>query len=527
MSIAIRNFEEKDVPGARDLLAKHAGPELAASAHLLMETFKPCSLLETTFGLVAEESDQIHGTAAILMEQESAETVIGMLCRLCVTDSPERPAIAANLVATALQSLGDNLQLCFSEIPSNDLWAQAVCEQSGFVPCGFLPEKFHGESRSCAVVYTLITDTARNARRPHPEIIPGAQDLATEVLKSLGMMDDIEAREDIVAYPTEGNFILAPIDADAVATMLQSQTHHDCETFPILHRTQTRLHFPTVSVTYLAAKDGDRVIGVIGYFLDVFDKRVQITDVIALDGEPEGFMVAGLLEKLAVESSPEYWEVLVSAHSPRMQKTFDQLGFVPCAYLPAFGMEHGQRSDAIKMVKLSEGYESEGAEFTSATRKIFDIVDNIFREHSVGPAVLKLLRDLRVFRGLGEGELRRVARLFSQKLFKPGEVVVEEGSKGQELYVVERGEIEITNKDGSVLYGSIKNGGVLGEIAFLNGEPRTARAASKSATIVRIIRREDFDRLIQREMHLGLIFFQNIALDLADKLRVNTQGKKS
>jgi CRP/FNR family transcriptional regulator, cyclic AMP receptor protein len=519
MSVALRNLEEPDVQPTLDLISGLVEAGLVKSPFLQPDVFKKIMLAETTFGLVAEDDGKIVGTASIIMEQETSETVLGLLCRICVSDGPERGVVSTNLVQTALASLGGNLQLCYAEVPTTDLWAQAACEQSGFIPCGFLPQKFAGEPRTGAIVYAHLTELARNSRRPHAEIISDVRDLASEAMKSIGMIEDFGSRDDIVAYPVECGFDFAPIDADVVQTMLQTATPLESETFRLLQGSQTRLCMTVNPTQYMAAKDGERIVGVIGYILDAYDKRVQITDIIVMDEEPAGFMVAQLLETLKQQHSPEYWEVMVSARAPRMQKTFDQLGFVPCAYIPAFGMEHGLRSDAIKMVKLSGGYESDPSELTSAGRNIFNIIDTIFREHSVGTAVIKLLQDLRIFRGMGEGELRRVARLFSQKLWRPGDVVFEEGSTGRELYVVERGEIEICTKDGNKLLGTIRNGAILGEIAFLNGEPRTARAVSKSATIVRVIHRADFDKLIQREVHLGLVFFQNVALDLAEKLK--------
>jgi hypothetical protein len=444
---------------------------------------------------------------------------VGLLCRLCVDEIESRAEVAADLVRASLESLKENLQVCFAEIPSSDLWAQGACENCGFLPCGFLPGKFFGETRVGAVVYSFLPETARNARRPHPELIPGARDLAVHVLKAQGLIEDIEVREDAAAYPTECTYTITTLDADAVQTMLLNTNQEEHETFVCLQSTQTRLHIPLADAHFIAAKDGDKIIGAIGYHIDPFDKRIHIDQALVLEGEPQGFILANLIQAVTEQGCPEYWEVTVNCHSPRIQKTFDQLGFIPCAFFPAFGMEHGMRSDAIKMVKLTEGYEAELPELTSASKTVFELVDTIFRESSVGTAVLKLLRDLKIFRGVGEGALRRVARIFSQKLYRAGETIFEEGSAGREMYVVERGEIEIRTKDGSKLLGTIKNGAVLGEIAFLNAEPRTASAVARTSTIVRIVERNDFDKLIQRELHLGQTFFQNVALDLADKLK--------
>ncbi len=527
MSLSIRNLEEPDLPAIQALMIEKAGAQAASSPFTELPVLKSCLLVDTAFALVGEDEGRIAGSATILMHQETADTVVGLLSHLCVGNSSARPGVASGLVSTALQSLASNLQLCCAEIPTNELWAQAACEDAGFVASGFLPHKFQGDPRPGAVSYLFLSEHARNLRRPHPELISGARDLALEALKAHGLIEDIEVREDIVAYPTEGNVTFSPIEPGAVQTMLGSHTPQEQEVFSVLHHTQTSLHLPLGDPVFIAAKEGERVLGVLGYVHDPFDQRIQITHLLAVEGEPQGFLLAHLLDSISKEFSPNYWEVLVSSHAPRLQKTLDQVGFVPCAYLPAFVMEHGARTDAVQMVRLGTGYESETLELTNTSRAVFTLIDNTFREHSVGQAVIKLLRDLRIFQNLGEGELRRVARLFSQKLFRPGEAIFDEGSSGQELYVVERGEIEIRHGREDKLLGTIKSGAVLGEIAFLNGEVRTARAVSKSATIARVVHRSDFDKLIQRESHLGLIFFQNMALDLADKLKQSTAQAKA
>ena len=519
MSVSLRNFEEGDFEAVHGLVTAQVGSPLDSNELLQAEPLKALMLMENVFGLVAVDDSNVSGAASVVMEQETAQTVVGLLSRFCVADSAERGSIASNLVTTAMQSLEANLQLCFAEIPSAELWAQAACEEAGFKVCGFLPHKFQKEERCGAVVYVRLSEAARNLRRPHPAVIPSAHDLASEALKSFGILEDVEVREDVAAFPTECDYQTAPIDLEVVLTMKEGRAQQENAIFPSLQGYQTQLHLPAAQPSYLAAKDGNRVIGAMSYVVDSIDKRVQFTDVIALEGEPQGFLAAQIFETLGEQVSPDYWEVLVSAHAPRMQKTFDQLGFAPCAYIPAFGVEHGMRSDAIKMVKLNAGYKSETVELTSAGKQAFTLIDAIFREYSVGMAVIKLLRDLRIFQGMGEGELRRVARLFVQKLVRPGEALFEEGSTGKELYVVERGEIEIRTKKDDKVLGTIRNGAVLGEIAFLNGEARTASAISKSASIVRVINRADFDRLIQRELHLGRVFFLNVAMDLAEKLK--------
>ncbi len=517
MAVSIRNAEERDLEALRALLA--SPPEEAARFTEALEGDAARALLdETAFVIVAEgiPSGKILGTATVLMQQETAQTVTGILTRLATADLPERAEIAANLVATALQSLAGNLQNCFAEIPSSEPWAQAACEQAGFAPCGFLPLKHAGEPRGSSILYNHLSASARDLRRPHPEVVDGAKGLAIESLRAHGIIEDVGVREDVTGYPSESDYTVAPIDLGAVATIFEARPEQEGQIFAHHQLASTRLHLPATP-TFLAARDGDKVIGLLGYVLDPVDRRAQIVEMLAIDGEPQGALVARLLEDLAARGEADYIGAIVSARATRLQKTLDQAGFVPCGYLPAFGMENSLRSDAVVLARLFASYESDASPMTTAAKSMFAHVDTIFREYSVGAAVIKLLRDLRCFRGLGEGEIRRVARVFSQRLFRPNETIFEAGAVGRDLYVVERGEIEVRAKGGQAL-GKIQSGGVLGEIGFLNGEPRTAGAVAKSATIVRVVARADFDRLVRREPHLGHIFFKNVALDLAEKL---------
>jgi hypothetical protein len=48
---------------------------------------------------------------------------------------------------------------------------------------------------------------------------------------------------------------------------------------------------------------------------------------------------------------------------------------------------------------------------------------------------------------LGDGELRRIARLFQQKLVRPGETISVQGGAGDEAFIVLRGHVEIMFND--------------------------------------------------------------------------------
>jgi hypothetical protein len=210
-------------------------------------------------------------------------------------------------------------------------------------------------------------------------------------------------------------------------------------------------------------------------------------------------------------------DVLMSA--PRMLKSAEQLGFVPVGYLPAFYSRGGSYTDVVKLVKLNMAYAREQAPMTAESRAIVELVDRNFDDQHVGLAIINLLRTLPIFEGLGDGELRRIARLFVQKLYRPGEVVFRKGDSGEEAYIVMRGQVDIRIDENSKPIATLTNGKIFGEQAFLDGAPRVAWATATQPSILLVVQRAAMMDLIQREPHLGLVIMRNIALDLSTKLR--------
>jgi CRP-like cAMP-binding protein len=177
------------------------------------------------------------------------------------------------------------------------------------------------------------------------------------------------------------------------------------------------------------------------------------------------------------------------------------------------------RVDVVKMVKLNVAYSHDGGEFTPHARGIVEIVDAMFNDQKTGVAIINLLRALPIFSGLGDGELRKIARLFTQKLYRAGERIFNRGDVGEEAYIVMRGQIDIRLQESSPPIATVTNGKIFGELAILDGAPRNALAIVAQPSILLVVKRAALNDLIQREPHLGMIVMRNIAIDLSNKLR--------
>ncbi len=84
-----------------------------------------------------------------------------------------------------------------------------------------------------------------------------------------------------------------------------------------------------------------------------------------------------------------------------------------------------------------------------------------------------------------------IVKKVNEKRFQSGEILCEEGSPGNEVFFIEKGTISVTRS--GELIGNLVSGDVLGEIALVTGEARTATAVAQDEVSVLSFPKEDFD----------------------------------
>ena len=115
-------------------------------------------------------------------------------------------------------------------------------------------------------------------------------------------------------------------------------------------------------------------------------------------------------------------------------------------------------------------------------------------------AALAALRACRLFAGLDDESLGLVAAALRPRRFRRAETVFHAGDPGDALFIVESGQVKITlpPDDGSepAILTTIGPGGFFGELALLDGAPRSATAVAIDAVTTMVLRRDAFDRLV-------------------------------
>jgi CRP-like cAMP-binding protein len=112
-----------------------------------------------------------------------------------------------------------------------------------------------------------------------------------------------------------------------------------------------------------------------------------------------------------------------------------------------------------------------------------------------------------LFRGLAPAVLERIAALATQRGYRRGEVLFRSGDAGDALLGVVSGRIRIStgNAEGREIFLNIMEpGDTFGEIALLDGGPRTATATAIEPSELVSLRRGPLFELLEREPKTAL-----------------------
>lgn len=91
------------------------------------------------------------------------------------------------------------------------------------------------------------------------------------------------------------------------------------------------------------------------------------------------------------------------------------------------------------------------------------------------------LRRVSLFAGLDRKELEVLGKLVNEQRYEPGAIIVKSGAGGHGLYIIKAGNVSVV-RDGQKV-ASMGPGQFFGEIAVLDGGPRTADVKAESETV--------------------------------------------
>ena len=110
------------------------------------------------------------------------------------------------------------------------------------------------------------------------------------------------------------------------------------------------------------------------------------------------------------------------------------------------------------------------------------------------------LRAIPLFESLDDAQVEAHADRFATERYGEGEVVVEEGAPGDRLHIIVRGKIEVLKRDPAGRMrrlAVLADGDFFGEIALLEGVPRTATVRTRTPCLMLALDRDEFLGLLR------------------------------
>ena len=134
---------------------------------------------------------------------------------------------------------------------------------------------------------------------------------------------------------------------------------------------------------------------------------------------------------------------------------------------------------------------------------------------------MELLARVPLFAELEADDLAGVAALFEERSFRKGEEICREGEPGDTFFVVASGELEVRGGPERRLLNRLGPGEVLGEMALLFEDRRTATVQAARSARLLVLGRADFNRFFAGNPRI-LLHFSRL---LSQRLAANARGE--
>lgn len=135
--------------------------------------------------------------------------------------------------------------------------------------------------------------------------------------------------------------------------------------------------------------------------------------------------------------------------------------------------------------------------------------------------MVDILKRVSLFHGLEDSQLSKIVEYLEEKKYEKGEIIFEEGSPGNSLFIINRGRVEVRLKRGDLVLvlAELDDSSFFGELSLISDAPRSATCTALKDTTLYLLRREDFWKIVEKDPRIGVTVLKNLAWELADRIR--------
>lgn len=115
-------------------------------------------------------------------------------------------------------------------------------------------------------------------------------------------------------------------------------------------------------------------------------------------------------------------------------------------------------------------------------------------------ARISLLKKSHLFHGLTDEELHAIAEQFTETSYEEGEVIITQGEKGDNFFMINRGDVKVVRKRNNQeqKLAMLVTGDYFGEMALVSNRPRSATVIAIAPTNTLVLTREGFQHLLHK-----------------------------
>lgn len=153
--------------------------------------------------------------------------------------------------------------------------------------------------------------------------------------------------------------------------------------------------------------------------------------------------------------------------------------------------------------------------------KLFFVSDN-------ESEVYALLRATPLFQELSFRELRQIESILHERAYVPNEIIFEQGEEGLGLYVVRSGRVRVSALENGREreIATLGRGQFFGELALLDGSPRSAQARAVEQSELIGFFRPDLQKLCDTNPRIAAKFSVELARWIGKRLRETIQNNQ-
>ncbi|MCO4794871.1 MAG: GNAT family N-acetyltransferase [Bacteriovoracaceae bacterium] len=528
-NIIAREAKEEDVPSIKEIFHENYSDDYPYIGFMDEVGLKHSVYNDDQIMLVAEDTDtgEVLGTASVVLSSGAYSDLLGEFGRLAVSTKAKGKGIGKLLMEKRLELASQRLHVGIVENRCTHPFSQKISHKYGFVPVGFLPMKHEFIKRESIALFYKPFGPALKLRKNNPRIIPEARLLAQTALSNSGIEPDIIVDSSSPSYQEDQEYQIKEWSSNELPALLRIERGRirNCEVFGPVKLQYGFFRLSTRQANYLVASediitnttDNNSVAGAIGYIHDPIEKSIRIFELITSKEDSIRPLFNYLLKEIAPTLKVEYLEIDVNSHSPALQRTLIELGFLPTAYIPAMVFDGVERVDVIKMSHITVPFDVGEVQFgTPSMEVIADKVINTFMKEEVLPQVYETMENDELFRGFSSEQERLLASILSYKEFEGGDFIYQQEDNPYALYFVLDGVAEVYQDD--ILVGKVSKGEILGEISAMTGNNHsvTTRATNKVKTALLTL--NALESIMRKRPDMGAILYKNLALDLGQKL---------